>query len=261
MISSPKIEPALERIGAYVSPPGGAIAPFRIPANRLLFEMVTEGVVYAPDGQTLHGTGEIFVHHPGEETVSRTKGDAHYGCMTAVFRIDHLRNEVAWPRHFLWDDVRGVARFAEEMLYAFHHTELNHAVIGELIWSQFRFRLAQFLKQSNQLGLPPRIAGVMAYIERHHAEAIGIDNLALQAGLSASHLHAQFREHVGITPHQLLIHQRMRTARHLLATTREPIKAVATGIGYENTENFCRAFKKQFGITAASYRKKHKAYS
>jgi AraC-like DNA-binding protein len=87
-----------------------------------------------------------------------------------------------------------------------------------------------------------------------------VEDLAAHFGLSASHLHARFREHVGMTPHQHLILQRMRSARHLLVTTSAPIKSIARDVGYANPENFCRAFKKHCGLTAAAYRRKFIPY-
>jgi len=72
--------------------------------------------------------------------------------------------------------------------------------------------------------------------------------------------HAQFRQHLGKSPHQCLILQRMRAARHKLVTTGEPIKAIAQDVGYANTENFCRAFRKHCGLTAAAYRRKFIPY-
>jgi AraC-like DNA-binding protein len=104
------------------------------------------------------------------------------------------------------------------------------------------------------------LAAVLSYIERHYGEDLGIEALAARVGLSASHLHAEFREHLGLSPHQHLIGQRMRAAQHRLATTGDPIKMVAKAVGYANTENFCRAFKKHAGFTAAAYRRKYRTY-
>ncbi len=251
---------ALESVGTYVSPPGGAGSPAQIAANCLLFELITKGTVYAPDADTLHGVGTIFVHHPGEQTVFRSPAEGHYACMTARFRLNSIAARVEWPRHFFWDDPRSALGFCEEMLFAFHHTGIDPGVLGDLILSQFRFRLDHYRQQTGSRGIPPHLAGVLAYIERNHARPIGLEDLASRAGLSSSHLHAQFRRHVGMTPHQHLILQRMRVAKHVLVTTNQPIKAVATSVGYANTENFCRAFRKHFGATAAQYRRKFKAY-
>lgn len=259
MIHGAKNMPVLKSVGAYVSPPGGAAVPAKIAANHLYFEMITEGTVFAPDEDSLHGVGTIFVHQSGQETVFRSPGDAHYACMTALFLI-RRSPATNWPRHFFWEDSRAVNAFFDEMIFAFHHTGVQPEILGDLILSQFRFRLAHFQKKASSRAIPPRLAGVMTYIERHHSKPIVLEDLAAQAGLSSSHLHAQFRKHVGMTPHQQLILERMRMAKHLLVSTNEPVKSVAGSVGYANTENFCRAFRKHFGTTAAHYRRRFKTY-
>ena len=248
----------MESIGWYVSGPGGAIAPARIPKNRLLFELITEGAVYAPGGELLHGVGTIFVHRPGEETIWRTAGSGRYACMTARFHLKRVPSDVSWPRWFVWGEPGGALGFAEEMLHAFHHAGMNRRSIGELVWSQFCFRLESHQRHATGKGIPARLAAVLNHIESHYDVPLGIEDLAQAIGLSSSHLHALFREHLGMTPHQHLILERMRAARHRLATSGDPIKAVASGVGYANTESFCRAFKQHTGLTAASYRKKYR---
>jgi transcriptional regulator GlxA family with amidase domain len=108
--------------------------------------------------------------------------------------------------------------------------------------------------------IPPVVAGVLNHMDRFSAEPLGIEELAARFGLSASHLHALFRQHVGRTPHQHLILQRMRAARHRLVATREPIKSIARDFGYANTENFCRAFRQHCGMTTAAYRRTFTPY-
>ncbi|MEX1118572.1 MAG: hypothetical protein WEB60_07230, partial [Terrimicrobiaceae bacterium] len=151
---------ALESVGAFTSPAGGATSPARIEANRLYFEMITEGTVYAPDQDTLHGVGTIFVHQPGESTVFRSPRDAHYACMTARFYLSRISVRVKWPRHFFWDDPRSVLGFGEEMIFAFHHAGVDSGLLGDLILSQFRFRLEHFQRQTGSRNIPPRLAGV-----------------------------------------------------------------------------------------------------
>lgn len=256
MIDGAKLKPALVGVGRYVSGPGGAVAPLIIQPNFLFFELITEGSVYAPTGGDLHRVGAVFAHSPGQSTVSRTPGEGRYSCMTARYRLDRLPRSFVWPRVFQWEDVAAALRFSEEILFAFHHTDLDHVVLGDLIWSQFRFRLEEFRRQMKHKAIPPLVAGVMSHLDREFAEPMGIEDLAGQFGLSASHLHALFREHVGMSPHQHLILQRMRFARHQLVTTRDPIKSIAQDAGYANTESFCRVFRKHCGLTAAAYRRK-----
>jgi AraC-like DNA-binding protein len=260
MIHGARLKAALDSVGHFVSGPGGAEAPAVILPNFILFELITEGAVYSPGGEDLHGAGAIFVHHPGELTVSRSPGRGHYACMTARFFLDRLPRQTSWPRVFQWSDANEALKFSQEALFAFHHTDVDRGVLGDLIWSQFRFRLEEFRRLAKHQAIPPLVAEVISHLDRHYAEPLGIEDLAARFGLSASHLHAQFREHVGMTPHQHLILQRMRSARHKLVTTGDPIKSIAREVGYANTENFCRAFKKHSGLTAAEYRRKFITY-
>ncbi len=256
MIDGAKLKPALETVGFYMSGAGGAIAPSIIPSGVLFFELITEGAVYRPSGDDLHRAGAVFAHSSGQPTVSKTPGEGRYACMTVAFRRDRLDQDFDWPRVFQWEDVGAALRFSEEILYAFHHTDLDHSVLGDVIWSQFRFRLEEFRRKMRHQAIPPVIVGVMNHLDHHYAEPVGMEALAAEFGLSASHLHALFREHVGMTPHQHLILQRMRFARHKLVTTRDPIKSIARDAGYANTESFCRVFKHHSGLTAAAYRRK-----
>jgi AraC-like DNA-binding protein len=261
MIDGARMKPALESVGHYLSGPGGAERPAIIPPKFLLFELITEGSVFAPEGGGLHGVGAIFAHTAGQSTVCRTPGDGHYACVTARFWQDRLPQKVAWPRVFQWTNVSESLRFSEEILFAFHHTDLDRSVLGDLIWSQFRFRLEEFRRGAKHQAIPPLVAGVMSHMDRFYAKPLGVEELAAQCGLSTSHLHVRFREHAGMTPHQYLILQRMRSARHKLVTTTDPIKSIARDVGYANTENFCRAFKKHCGLTAAAYRRKFLPYA
>jgi AraC-like DNA-binding protein len=251
---------SLRSIGYYTSPRGGAPSPHRVERGSLLFELITAGTVYAPDSDKLCPPGWVFVHHPGEKTVWLTEAEGHYECLTAAFEIPHDMRPESWPRAFRWQDAETAVTFAHEMLHAFHHTAVDREILGDVVWSRLRFQLDHFKRQESRRDIPPRVSEVMAYIDNHFAEAPSIDVLADHVGMSASHLHARFRQFVAMTPHQYVIRRRMRSARHRLATTMVPIKSIASEVGYANTESFCRAFKQHFKTTAAIYRKTYMIY-
>jgi AraC-like DNA-binding protein len=250
----------LSRMGYYRSPAGGAPAPYRIPEGEVLFELITDGAVYPPEGEDLCGVGWVFVHQPGQQTIWRTEPEGHYECMTASFDLAMASTGPRWPRAFFWDDEAGVVHFAHEMLHAFHHMNVDREVLGDYVLSQLRFRLDLFGRHESRSEIPARLATVISFMDQHYADSIGIEVMAGRVGLSASHLHAQFREFINMSPHQYLIRQRMRAARHMLATSTEPIKAIARNTGYINTENFCRAFRQHVGLTAAAYRRTYRIY-
>ena len=107
MIHGRKLKPILEKVGSFTSTPGAKVTPFVIPENRVLFELVMEGAVYGFEEEpVLHGVGSVFVHQPGECTISETEPGGYYGCMTAMYVLDRMPSAVSWPRCFLWDDAK-----------------------------------------------------------------------------------------------------------------------------------------------------------
>ncbi len=261
MITVEKVKPALISVGYYTSPRGGSPSPHAIAAGQILFELITGGGVYGPAGDTLHGPGWVFAHGPGDSTVWRSEPGGHYECMTAGFELASVTRPESWPRSFDWGDPAGAETFAHEVLHAFHHTDVDRGILGDLVWSRLRFQLDAFRRREERSEIPPRLSEVLTYIDRHLTDPLGIDDLAAHVGLSAPHLHARFKEYVGTTPHQYVIRSRLQEARHRLATSTAPIKAIAADIGYANTESFCRAFKTHFNTTAAAYRRKYMIYT
>jgi AraC-like DNA-binding protein len=247
-------------VGYYASPPGGAPRPAVIGHGLMLFELIVAGRVQAPGEGPFRGPGWVFGHRAGQETIWRSPPDEHYECLTLHFDSARAHPPEDWPRAFFWGDEAAAVLFAHEMLKAFHHTDVPRDILGHLIWSQLRFRLDSFRRHEERREIPPRISAVMSLIERHCGRELTIAELARQAGLGPSHLHAEFKAHVNRTPHQYLIEQRMKLARQALVQSADPIKAIARSVGYVNTENFCRAFKRHFGATAASYRKQYTIY-
>jgi AraC-like DNA-binding protein len=87
------------------------------------------------------------------------------------------------------------------------------------------------------------------------ADNPGIPELAQWVGLSPSRFRTIFLQEHGLTAGRYLSICRMREAKRLLAETDEPIKAIATAIGYADAVVFHRAFKLRVGQTPAVYRR------
>jgi AraC-like DNA-binding protein len=259
MIYGQKLPVALSGLVSYLSPLGGSMKPASIGHKQLWFELINEGSVY-DFGQepTLRGEGSVFCHQAGQVTVSESPHDSYYRCVVIRFECRDADVRKLWPRHFQWQNRQAMHAFLDEMLHAFHYAALNKDVIGALIWSRLCLELERFKSSMHTQGVHPQIYAATNYINVHYSRQIGIDEIAMAAGVSGSHLYALFREHLRKSPHQYLIQKRMRAAGHALVSTTLPIKAIANDVGYMNTENFCRAFKSFFGQTAAAYRQ---AYS
>ena len=77
--------------------------------------------------------------------------------------------------------------------------------------------------------------------------------LSRQIGLSSGYLGILFHRQSGQTFHAYLLAIRMLKARELLNDPTLALSEVAFRVGYNDTSNFCRAFRKKFGVTARTY--------
>lgn len=91
----------------------------------------------------------------------------------------------------------------------------------------------------------------------HHAAAHPwtLDSLAEEAATSRSVLLERFARFLGESPLAYLAMWRMQLAARRLETSRDSILRVALDVGYESEAGFIRAFKREFGVPPAKYRK------
>lgn len=93
------------------------------------------------------------------------------------------------------------------------------------------------------------------WIEAHAHEALDLDAIAAQAGLSAFHFLRLFARVLGVTPHQYLVRCRLRAAARLLADPRISITAIAYDVGFADLSNFTRTFRRAAGVSPRHFRR------
>jgi AraC-like DNA-binding protein len=84
-----------------------------------------------------------------------------------------------------------------------------------------------------------------------------VDELARKAGLSRSALAQRFTQLLGQPPMQYLARWRLQIAAQALRDGAQPLTAIAERVGYESEAAFNRAFKREFGLPPASWRRSH----
>jgi len=93
------------------------------------------------------------------------------------------------------------------------------------------------------------------WLDAHADQAIGLGDVAAEAGVSAFHFLRMFAEVIQTTPHQYLILCRLRRAAELLARSDGSVTDVAFGSGFEDLSNFERTFKRAAGVSPGRYRR------
>lgn len=83
-----------------------------------------------------------------------------------------------------------------------------------------------------------------------------LDVLAARSGWSRFHFHRGFTRFVGETPKTYAQRLRLERAAALLASSLDPVLAIALAVGFSSHEVFNRAFRRQFACTPTQYRSK-----
>jgi AraC family transcriptional regulator, alkane utilization regulator len=133
------------------------------------------------------------------------------------------------------------------------------AKLSELVFVEAIRRYAE--------SIPPEARGWLAGVrDAQIGKALGllhaspgrswtVDELAREVALSRSALAEHFTTLVGESPMQYLMRWRLALAAQALRSAAQPIGRVAERYGYESEAAFSRAFKREFAVSPAAWRK------
>jgi AraC-like DNA-binding protein len=101
----------------------------------------------------------------------------------------------------------------------------------------------------------PVVGAVLALLHRKPCHRWTVAELASEAGASRTVVLERFDRFLGEPPLTYLARWRLQLAARKLQTTQETVLNVAAEVGYESEAAFNRAFKREFGLPPARYRK------
>jgi transcriptional regulator GlxA family with amidase domain len=102
---------------------------------------------------------------------------------------------------------------------------------------------------------PDDLADLIEWATARLGEPLSLADLAQAAHVSPRTLARRFEATLGTSPMQWLLAQRIRRARDLLDTTREPIERIARTTGFGSTSNFRLQFTRATGVSPQAYRR------
>jgi AraC-like DNA-binding protein len=99
----------------------------------------------------------------------------------------------------------------------------------------------------------------LALMHRNPAHPWTIGSLAKEAGVSRSVLAERFRHYLNEPPMSYLTRWRLQVGAQMLASTSYSVAQIASEVGYESEAAFNRAFKREFTIPPARFRKQSRS--
>ena len=145
----------------------------------------------------------------------------------------------------------GLQSVSEEILMSisqcFSYAELHALVMGLI--NAYLNDIENYVPENSSVYL------IKNYIRNHYSDpSLSTKEISEYANLSASYACTVFKNETGQTLNQFLTEYRLDKAKELLADPRNNISEVASRVGYNDSNYFGKAFKKQTGLSPSEYR-------
>lgn len=98
-----------------------------------------------------------------------------------------------------------------------------------------------------------KTAEIISYITENF-NTVSLSDLADHLGYTTPYCSSFIKKKTGYTFHKLLFKIKFTKAEAMLRSSNYSIASISETLGYENPENFMRAFKKEYGMTPTKFR-------
>jgi len=105
-------------------------------------------------------------------------------------------------------------------------------------------------------GSTRKINEAVQTIRNSYAEAVSVEGLIAQSGLSRAFFHSRFREETGMTPNEMLTRLRLEKAQNLLSVTQNEVGEIGALCGYLDRAYFARVFRRHTGLSPTEFRER-----
>lgn len=95
---------------------------------------------------------------------------------------------------------------------------------------------------------------ILDYVKLHISENLKVTDIAQHFGYNAKYLSHLFTDFTGISLKQFILNQKMDTASFLLTDSNQSINDIARTLGFSDSHNFSRTYKRVTGLTPSEYR-------
>ncbi len=195
---------------------------------------------YAP--QSSSGWNEYWIGFEGVNIDSRVK-DAFFDKKKCVFNIGRRKDIV--------DLYMQAIEIAKQQQAGYQ--QLLAGIVNYLLGIAYSHnKLSSFI----DLNVTNQIERAKIIIYENFNEIISAEDIAEQVNMSYSWFRRVFKQYTGLSPHQYIQEIRMQKSKELLTNTQLTSQEIAYSVGFENSDYFCTAFKKNTKESPIQYRKR-----
>ena len=100
-----------------------------------------------------------------------------------------------------------------------------------------------------------RMEQIKRYIEENYYKKLSMEEIAARFYINKNYMCTLFIKNIGISPKQYLQNIRLKRAEHLLLTSNESVKVIASSVGYDDPLLFSKIFKERYKKSPVQFRK------
>jgi AraC family transcriptional regulator len=153
----------------------------------------------------------------------------------------------------------------QQIILTLHADMVAGHPTGQLFGDSLAIALAGQLLQNHAVwkaqypsayrGLPLYLRDrALEFIEAHLDQSFTLDQLADALGMSVFYFCRQFKQSMGVSPHQYVTRRRIERAKELLWHSQLPITDIALQVGFATPSAFSRLFRQLTGTTPKNFR-------
>ncbi len=187
------------------------------------------------------GVREVFEHLPGVFFFVSDDQERHIAANSATFDRCGIRDEselVGTP-----DEQRKFERFLSNKLPVRDRQGKITGVMG--------------VTRRNEKRMMQEASRAVSYLRKYVHRNVTVADLAQAVRLWERQLHRKLCTILGITPHELMLRTRIRSAAEALAKTSDSISQIAPDHGFCDHSAFAQQFRKRTGLSPKHFRQRH----
>ncbi len=137
--------------------------------------------------------------------------------------------------------------------YGGDSSSMLRIILENILMQTYRSYPGNFTDNDNG-GMNGRVQEIQRYIELNFKDEINLQSLADEFYINYHYMSRLFKMRTGYSPKEYIILNRLSYAKELLETTDIRVKHIAYRCGYNDVNNFIRAFKLHYGSTPEAFR-------
>lgn len=153
---------------------------------------------------------------------------------------------------------------------AFDEADLAEAAVGMLDKLMSGQRLERTTVTTRPIGVvtrqstdvlaasDPRVVAALRFMWDHIAEDLSVDHIARHVGVARRTLERAFEHELGRGVYQEYLRRRLDLARDHVVQTDRAMGRIAEMLGFNSITAFGRAFRAEYGLSPAQYRRRHR---